>query len=187
MAVAWFGSLVNESVPEYEWKGLQRPAAAEVAVLVPPAVDMTGVADDDDDDDDGGVGTPVETTTPGGRGVPGATTGEGAFVQTVVLVFLISPSSPPDSYETSENGKRTDELRFQDEILLTPKSTEFREPLLQLLLLGLWSLMSLLPVSLLLARAASGLPDHRDVVKMRCDFEGVALVDKVLRVCRGEC
>ena len=42
-------------------------------------------------------GTPVETITPGGSGVPGATTGDGALVQMVVLVFLISPRSPPDS------------------------------------------------------------------------------------------
>lgn len=42
-------------------------------------------------------GTPVETITLGGSGVPGTTTDEGALVHMVVLVFLISPRRPPDS------------------------------------------------------------------------------------------
>ncbi len=59
--------------------------------------------------EEGGDGTPVVTTVPGGRGVPGAMTEEGAFVQIVELVFLIPPSNPPDSYETSEKGKSADD------------------------------------------------------------------------------
>lgn len=57
------------------------------------------IGDDDAEKDEGSFkgGTPVETITPGGSGVPGATTEEGALVQMVVLVFLISPRRPPDS------------------------------------------------------------------------------------------
>lgn len=44
-------------------------------------------------DGEGKVGIPVETVTPGGIGVPGATMAEGVFVQMVVLMFLISPRS----------------------------------------------------------------------------------------------
>jgi hypothetical protein len=55
--------------------------------------------EEEEEDNEGSFkgGTPVETITPGGSGVPGATTGEGALVQIVVLVFLISPRRPPDS------------------------------------------------------------------------------------------
>lgn len=58
------------------------------------------VGDGETEDDDEGSfkdGTPVETITPGGSRVPGATTDEGALVHMVVLVFFISPRRPPDS------------------------------------------------------------------------------------------
>lgn len=57
------------------------------------------VGDGETEDEEGSFkgGTPVETITPGGSGVPGATTDEGALVHMAVLVFLISPRRPPDS------------------------------------------------------------------------------------------
>lgn len=60
----------------------------------------------------------METIAPGGRGVPKATTSEGVFVHTVVLVFLIPPNSPPDSYVTRKNGKKDADFVF---VYVVPK------------------------------------------------------------------
>lgn len=64
------------------------------------------------------TGTPVETIVPGGRVVPGATIGDAALVlQTAPVLFLLIPSKPPDSYETSENRKSAEEDFFQEVLL----------------------------------------------------------------------
>lgn len=64
------------------------------------------------------MGMPVEAMVPGGRMVPGATMGEAVLVlQTVLVLVLLIPSEPPDSYETSENGKSAEEDFFQEMLL----------------------------------------------------------------------
>lgn len=64
------------------------------------------------------MGTPVETMVPGGRMVPGATMGDAALVlQTVLVLVLLIPSKPPDSYKTSENGKSAEGDFFREVLL----------------------------------------------------------------------